>query len=156
MLPLLFSYLVRMWTEKLEMKEHCNKESSLREETESKRETDRILGYCEGVIVPGFLRHVEDLGDHFPDPGRELAGDVNAFLSELSLAVLRVLVRSVLHHLHPLPLLALLRAVLGYHVQLTNFVLELDFKFRNIFGKQLGWAGVLPLLLLVAYISCIL
>ena len=101
---------------------------------EREGETHRILSYCEGVIVPGFLSHIEDLGDHLPDPGRELAGDVNAFLSELSLAMLGVLVRSVLHHLHPLPLLALLRAVLGYHVQLTNFVLE-KLTFRNIFRK---------------------
>ena len=125
-------------------------------EIEAGRGTHRILRNCEGIIVPGFLRHIEDLGDQLPDPGRQLAGDVNAFLSELSLAMLRVLVRSVLHHLDPLPFLALFRAVLGYHVQLANFVLQLDLKFRNIFGKQLGWAGVLPLLLLVAYKSCIL
>lgn len=49
---------------------------------------------------------------------------VDAFLCQLSSAVLRVDVRLVLHHLHPVPSIALLTAVLADHVELADPVLE--------------------------------
>ena len=30
-----------------------------------------ILGYCEGIIVPGFLCDIEGFRDHSPDPARQ-------------------------------------------------------------------------------------
>lgn len=51
---------------------------------------------------------------------------VDAFLRQLSLAVLRVDVRLVLHHLHPVPAAALLTAVLADHVELADPVLEVQ------------------------------
>lgn len=50
--------------------------------------------------------------------------EVDPFLGELSRAVLRVFVRLVLDHLHALPTLTLLVAVLADHVELTDPVLQ--------------------------------
>lgn len=55
-----------------------------------------------------------------------LPAQVDAFLRLLSLAVLRVDVGLVLHHLHPLPPVALLTAVLADHVELADPVLEVQ------------------------------
>ena len=49
--------------------------------------------------------------------------NVYPLLGELAPPVLGVVVRPVLHDLHALPVLGLLRAVLGDHVQLPDLVL---------------------------------
>lgn len=48
---------------------------------------------------------------------------VDAFLRQLSSAVLGVIVRLVPHHLHPVPSIALLTAVLADHEELADPVL---------------------------------
>lgn len=55
--------------------------------------------------------------------GAHLPVQVDAFLRQLSPAVLGVIVRLVLHHLHPVPSIALLTAVLADHVELADPVL---------------------------------
>lgn len=50
--------------------------------------------------------------------------EVDSFLCELSLAVLRVFVWLILDHLHPLSSITLLVTVFTDHVQLPNPVLE--------------------------------
>lgn len=50
--------------------------------------------------------------------------EVESFLCELSLAVLRVFIWFVLDHLHPFSSIALLVTVFTDHVQLANPVLE--------------------------------
>lgn len=55
--------------------------------------------------------------------GAHLPVQVDAFLRQLSPAVLGVIVWLVLHHLHPVPSIALLTAVLADHVELADPVL---------------------------------
>lgn len=50
--------------------------------------------------------------------------EVDSFLCELPLAVLRVFIRFILDHLHPFSSITLLMAVFTDHVQLPNPVLE--------------------------------
>lgn len=50
--------------------------------------------------------------------------EVDSFLCELSLAMLRVFIRLILDHLHPLSSITLLMTVFTDHVQLPNPVLE--------------------------------
>lgn len=50
--------------------------------------------------------------------------EVDSFLGELSRSVLRIFVRLILDHLHPLPTFTLFVAVFADHVELTDPVLK--------------------------------
>lgn len=82
--------------------------------------------------------------------------EVDSLLGQLSLAVVRVNIWLVPHHLHPLAPSTLLAAVLADHVQLPNPVLEAEERFRMRFRvarigmpwrkrekrkKKIGWWG---------------
>lgn len=72
---------------------------------------------------PGSAYRVQRSAVRLWERGARLPVQVDAFLRQLSLTVLGVNVRLVLHHLHPVSSIALLTAVLADHVELANPVL---------------------------------
>lgn len=58
---------------------------------------------------------------------------MDAFLSQLTLAMDRIINGLALDHLHSFSVHGLLQAVSGYHVQLTNAILKMGNGNRSIF-----------------------